>query len=360
MSDAWEKRVLNYLVTATQQTASDIYIIAGKPVSMKVHGRMTSMDDEVLTPEVSLALIQTLYRMNNNRSIERLDCGDDDFAVGIEGVGRFRVNAYRQRFSHASVLRTIPNELPDPTKFNIPEIIVNLASNQRGLVLFTGTTGSGKTTSLACLVDRINSTRDNHIVTIEDPIEFRHPHKKSIISQRELDNDTKSYLAAIRAALRQAPDVMLVGEMRDHETIAAAVTAAETGHLVFSTLHTIGAGATIDRIIDVFPPSQQNQIRTQLAITMQAIVSQQLVPTLDGKRHPAYEIMIVNAALRNLIREGKTFQIDNVLQTSGAVGMRTMDMSLADLYHRRKISRETALTYSVNYQDMVNRLSGMN
>ncbi|MCL2049261.1 MAG: PilT/PilU family type 4a pilus ATPase [Defluviitaleaceae bacterium] len=358
MSDALEQRVLNYLVVATREKASDIYIIAGRPVSMKVHGRMSYMDNENVTPADSLALIHALYRLNNNRSIERMDCGDDDFAIGIEGIGRFRVNTYRQRFSHASVLRTIPNELPDPNKYNIPEVIVKLADNQRGLVLFTGTTGSGKSTSLACLIDRINTTRDNHIVTIEDPIEFRHPHKKSIISQRELDNDTSSYLAAIRAALRQAPDVILVGEMRDHETIAAAVTAAETGHLVFSTLHTIGAGATIDRIIDVFPPSQQNQIRTQLAITMQAIISQQLVPTLDGKRHPAYEIMICNAALRNLIREGKTFQIDNVLQTSGALGMRTMDMSLIDLYNRRIISRDTALTYCVNYQDMVNRLSG--
>jgi len=227
-----EQRVLNYLTTTAENNASDMYIIAGRPVSMKVHGRLSFLDAETVTPEDSLALIQELYKIGN-RNIERLDKGDDDFAIGIKGVGRYRVNTYRQRFSHASVLRTIPKELPDPKKFNIPDIIVNLASNQRGLVLFTGTTGSGKTTSLACIIDRINTTRDNHIVTIEDPIEFRHPHKKSIISQRELDNDTASYLAAIRAALRQAPDVMLVGEMRDYETIAAAVTAAETGHLVF-------------------------------------------------------------------------------------------------------------------------------
>ncbi|MCL2224037.1 MAG: PilT/PilU family type 4a pilus ATPase [Defluviitaleaceae bacterium] len=352
-----EERILLYLRKAAEHNASDIYIIAGKAVTIKVSGRMVPCDDKILSADDSLALVGEVYRLNN-RKIERLDGGDDDFAIGIEGIGRFRVNAYRQRFSCAAVLRTIPRALPDPNKINIPEVIVNLASNQRGLVLFTGTTGSGKTTSLACLVDRINSTRDNHIVTIEDPIEFRHPHKKSIISQRELDNDTKSYLAALRAALRQAPDVILVGEMRDHETIAAAVTAAETGHLVFSTLHTIGAGATIDRIIDVFPPNQQNQVRTQLAITLCAIVSQQLVPTVDGKLHPAYEIMICNSALRNLIREGKTFQIDNVLQTSVNTGMRTMDMSLADLCKRRVITRETALTYSVNYQDMLNRLSG--
>ena len=352
-----EQRVLRYLRQASEHKASDIYIVAGRSVTIKVNGRLIPADNEILTPSDSLALVGEVYRLNN-RNLERLESGDDDFAIGIEGIGRFRVNAYRQRFSHAAVLRTIPRDLPDPNKINIPEVIVNLASNQRGLVLFTGTTGSGKSTSLACLIDRINTTRDNHIVTIEDPTEFRHPHKKSIISQREIDNDTRSYLSSMRAALRQAPDVILVGEMRDHETIAAAVTAAETGHLVFSTLHTIGAGATIDRIIDVFPPNQQAQIRTQLAITCQAIVSQQLVPTLDGKLHPAYEIMIVNSALRNLIREGKTFQIDNVLQTSVNTGMRTMDMSLQDLCRRRIISRETALTYCVNYQDMLNRLSG--
>ncbi|MCL1843196.1 MAG: PilT/PilU family type 4a pilus ATPase [Defluviitaleaceae bacterium] len=352
-----EERVLRYLRQASEHNASDIYIVAGRSVTMKVTGRLVSADKDILTPSDSLALVGEVYRLNN-RSLERLECGDDDFAIGIEGIGRFRVNAYRQRFSYAAVLRTIPKNLPDPSKMNIPEVVVNLAQNQRGLVLFTGTTGSGKTTSLACLVDRINTTRDSHIVTIEDPIEFRHPHKKSIISQRELDNDTRSYLAALRGALRQAPDVILVGEMRDHETIAAAVTAAETGHLVFSTLHTIGAGATIDRIIDVFPPNQQNQIRIQLAITLQAIVSQQLVPTTEGKLHPAYEIMICNSALRNIIREGKTFQIDNVLQTSVNTGMRTMDMSLADLCRRRIISRDTALTYSINYQDMLNKLSG--
>jgi twitching motility protein PilT len=347
---------MRYLRQSMDHKASDIYIVAGRPVTIKVNGNLIPADKDILSPSDSLALVGEVYRLNN-RNLERLESGDDDFAIGIEGIGRFRVNAYRQRFSHAAVLRTIPKELPDPNKINIPEVIVNLANNQRGMILFTGTTGSGKTTSLACLVDRINSTRDDHIVTIEDPIEFRHPHKKSIVSQRELDNDTRSYMSALRAALRQAPDVILVGEMRDHETIHAAITAAETGHLVFSTLHTIGAGATIDRIIDVFPPNQQNQIRTQLAITLQAVISQQLIPTLDGKLHPAYEIMICNSALRNLIREGKTFQIDNVLQTSVNSGMRTMDMSLQDLYRRRIISRDNALNYSVNYQDMLNRLA---
>jgi twitching motility protein PilT len=241
---------------------------------------------------------------------------------------------------------------------NIPETIVNLANFTRGIVLFTGTTGSGKSTSLACLIDKINRERQNHIITIEDPIEFQHTHKKSIISQRELDVDTESYVSALRAAMRQVPDVILVGEMRDYETISAAITAAETGHLVFSTLHTIGSAPTIDRIIDVFPPNQQNQIRAQLSVTLQAVVSQQLLPTLDGVLRPAYEIMVVNSAIRNLIRENKTFQIENIIQTSASQGMRTMDMSIYELFRTRVISKETAMLFSVNPQVMQSRLGG--
>ncbi|MCL2357399.1 MAG: PilT/PilU family type 4a pilus ATPase [Defluviitaleaceae bacterium] len=352
-----KEKILRYLKQAAEHKASNIYIVAGRAVTFKVNGRLIPADSDVLSQADSLALLSEVYKLNN-RHIERLESGDDDFAIGIEGIGRFRVNSYRQRFSHAAVLQTIPAELPDPVAMNVPEVILNLASIQRGLILFTGTTGSGKSTSLTCLIDRINMTRDNHIVTIEDPIEFRHPHKKSIISQRELENDTRSYPTAIRAALRQAPDVILVGEMRDPETISATVTAAETGHLVLSTLHTIGAGATIDRIIDVFPPNQQAQVRTQLAITLQAIISQQLLPTVDGRLCPVYEIMICNSALRNLIREGKTSQIDSVMEASASAGMCTMDMNIYDLYNRKLITRETAVTYCVNYQDMVNRLNG--
>jgi twitching motility protein PilT len=347
-----------FLKEAADRKASDIYIIENRPITFKISGRMVPWDDYVLTADNSREVIKSLYRLAGNRSFERLTDGDDDFATALPTGERFRVNAYRQQLSCASVIRTIPAGLPDPTKINIPEIIVKLADNTRGIVLFTGTTGSGKSTSLACLIDKINTTRDNHIITIEDPIEYKHPHKKGIVSQRELDGDTESYVSALRAAMRQVPDVILVGEMRDYETISAAITAAETGHLVFSTLHTIGAAATIDRIIDVFPPNQQNQIRSQLSVTLQAVVSQQLLPTLDGKLHPAYEIMIVNSAIRNLIRENKTFQIENILQTSAAAGMKTMDMSIYDLYRQRIIAPETAQLYSVNPQVMSSRLSG--
>ena len=347
-----------FLSEAFGRGASDIYIVTGKPISFKIAGAIIPWNDEPLTPQSSLSTLKDIYALAGNRDFTKLDGGDDDFAVAIANVGRFRVNAYRQKGTHASIIRTIPISIPDPAKLNIPEVIVNLANFTRGIVLFTGTTGSGKSTSLACLIDKINRERENHIITIEDPIEFQHSHKKSVVSQRELEADTHTYVTALRAAMRQVPDVILVGEMRDYETISSAITAAETGHLVFSTLHTIGAAATIDRIIDVFPPNQQNQIRTQLSVTLQAVVSQQLLRTLEGKMTPAYEIMIVNSAIRNLIRENKTFQIENIIQTSVSSGMRTMDMSLYDLFRTRAISKESALLYSVNPQVMASRLSG--
>jgi len=346
------------LKETTVNHASDLYLVAGRPLTMKLKGRLMPLAEENLTPEQTEAFVRELYAIAGNRNFDNLQNGDDDFGVGIEGVGRYRVNAYKQNGSYASVIRTIPLNIPDPAKLGIPEIVVNLANNQRGIVLFTGTTGSGKSTSLACLVDKINSERDNHIVTIEDPVEFRHPHKKSIVSQREIEIDTETYGSALRAAMRQAPDVILLGEMRDYDTIGAAITAAETGHLVFSTLHTIGAGATIDRIIDVFPGDQQNQVRAQLSVTLQAVVSQQLIPTLDGGIVAAFEIMIANSAIRNLIREGKTFQIDNILQTSLAQGMKTMDMSIFELFRNRMISKENAIQFSVNQQVMEQRVSG--
>ena len=353
-----KERVLDFLTKAVVHKASDIYIVCKKPVTLKVNGRMVAVDKNALSETDCEAILREFYHLGRDRDFNRLADGDDDFAIGIEGVGRFRVNAYKQALTYASVIRTIPLGLPDPTKINIPEVIVNLANYRRGIVLFTGTTGSGKSTSLACLIDRINMTRDDHIVTIEDPVEFRHPHKMGIVSQRELDADTVSYGSALRAAMRQVPDVILVGEMRDQDTISAAITAAETGHLVFSTLHTIGAAPTVDRIIDVFPPEQQSQIRAQLSVTIQAVVTQQLLPTTDGKRHPAYEIMIANAAIRNLIRESKTFQIESALQTGAAEGMITMDMSLANLFRRGIITRENAMSYGVNKKDLAARLGG--
>lgn len=349
----------DFLKTATSQGASDIYIVAAKPISLKVNKEIIIIGQENLTPETAENTVKGLYQLANNRDFDRLKNGDDDFVVNLSGVGRYRVNAYRQKGSCAAVIRVIPVGIPDPMKLNIPEVITNLADYSRGIVLFTGTTGSGKSTSLACLIDRINTNRQAHIVTIEDPVEYLHEHKKSIISQRELEADTETYLTAIRAAMRQVPDVILVGEMRDHDTISAAITAAETGHLVFSTLHTIGAASTIDRIIDVFPPNQQNQVRSQLSITLQAVVSQQLLRTPDGKMQPAYEIMIVNSAIRNLIRENKTFQIENIIQTSAASGMKTMDMSLYEMFRQKLISKDDAMHYSVNQAAMAQRLSGM-
>ena len=339
---------------AVNQKASDIYIVEGKPLSLKVSGRIVPLSDTNLTSEATEAILREMYQLAN-RDFGRMDHGDDDFALAMP-TGRFRVNAYMQQQSYASVIRTIPISIPDYKKLNIPDVIMGLANYHRGIVLFTGTTGSGKSTALACVIDKINKERQAHIVTVEDPIEYRHSHKQSIVSQRELEGDTQTYLSALRAAMRQVPDVILVGEMRDQETISAAITAAETGHLVFSTLHTIGAGPTVDRIIDVFPADQQSQVRTQLSTTLQAVISQQLIPTVDGKLTPAHEIMIVNSAIRNLIREGKTFQIENTLQTSAAAGMKTMDMSIFELAKRGVISRENALQYSVNQPVMTQRL----
>jgi len=351
-------RAEDFLREAVERSSSDIYIIEGKPITFKVRGGMEAWNDVALTAETTLETLKNIYLLAGGRDFNKLTNGDDDFAVALPGVGRFRVNAYRQKQTYASVIRTIPINIPDPSKMNIPEVIINLANNTRGIVLFTGTTGSGKSTSLACLIDKINNERENHIITIEDPVEFQHAHKKSVISQRELESDTLTYVTALRAAMRQVPDVILVGEMRDYETISSAITAAETGHLVFSTLHTIGAAATIDRIIDVFPPNQQNQIRTQLSVTLQAVPPQQLIRTLDEQPHPPFEIMIVNSAIRNLIRENKTFQIENIIQTSATMGMKTMYMILFELYNKKIISKENALLYSVNPQVMAGRLNG--
>jgi len=349
----------SFLRDAVEKKASDIYIMEGKPVTFKTSGFLLPWNDETLTPAKTEEIVRDLYKLAADRDFSRLASGDDDFAVVIPGVSRFRVNTYRQSLSYASVIRTIPVKIPDPEKINIPETIIKLADMARGIILFTGTTGSGKTTSLACLIDKINSTRQEHIVTIEDPIEYQHVKKQSLISQREIDTDTESFMSALRAAMRQAPDVILVGEMRDPETISAAITAAETGHLVISTLHTIGAAPTVDRIIDSFPGDQQNQIRSQLSTTLQAVVTQQLIPTLDSKLHPAFEIMVVNSAIRNLIRENKIYQIENILQTSASLGMVTMDMSLFELFKRKIISRDDALLYSVNQQQMLTRLGGL-
>ena len=298
------------LMDVVKRNASDVFIVAGSPCAVKIHGKIQKYNQEKLKPEDTEHLIREIYAIANKDDIDQfIRNGDDDFSFSIPGVGRFRVNVYRQRNSFAAVLRVVSFEMPDPIRLHIPEVIINLAQLKKGMVLLTGPAGSGKSTTLACIIDQINKTRDAHIITIEDPIEYLHTHNRSIVSQREVYHDTRDYISALKAALREAPEVILVGEMRDLETIDIAVTAAETGHLLFSSLHTIGAANTIDRMIDVFPSSQQQQIRVQLAMVLSAVISQQLVPSIDGKMIPVFEIMICNQAIRTLIREGKTHQI---------------------------------------------------
>ena len=349
--------VVQLLTEAVEKRASDVFIIAGMPVTYKISENFVSGGEQILSLCDTAEFVNQIYKMAGDRKVNRaLDSGDDDFSFAIPGLSRFRVNVYKQRGSLAAVIRIIRFELPNPEEIGIPPTVMSLAERKKGLVLVTGTAGSGKSTTLACLVDRINNTRAEHIVTLEDPLEYLHRHKLSIISQREVMTDTESYVKALRASLRQAPDVVLLGEMRDHETISVAMTAAETGHLVFSTLHTVGAANTIDRVIDAFAANQQNQIRVQLSMVLQAVVSQQLVPTVDQKTAPAFEIMIVNNAVRNMIREAKIHQIDSVIHSSAAEGMMTMDASLINLYKKGVISDKTAIAYSANQELMAKKL----
>jgi twitching motility protein PilT len=282
--------------------------------------------------------------------------GDDDFAISIPGLTRLRINTYRQRGSLAAVVRLVPFGIPDFRQINIPESVIDTAGIKQGLVLVSGTAGSGKSTTLACILDRINHTRSGHIITLEDPIEYLHRNDRCIISQREVKIDTADYITAIRASLRQAPDVILMGEMRDYETISTAMTAAETGHLVLSTLHTKGAANTVDRIIDIFPATQQQQIRTQLSYLLQAVISQQLVPTTDGGMMPVFEVMRATNATRNLIRDAKLNQINSVIATSASDGMMSMDNNLIDLCQRGKITKDTARNYAINIELLEKRL----
>lgn len=344
------------LERAVQQSASDILIIAGMPAAYKIHG-LLQREGERLLPDDILTLVEELYQLAGERSLDTLlSTGDDDFSFAVSGLSRFRVNALKQRGSLGLVIRVVSFHLPDRNVLGIPDSVMSFAGYTRGMVLITGPAGSGKTTTLACLVDAVNSTRNSHIITIEDPIEYLHHHKMSVVTQRELSTDTASYDAALRAALREAPDIILLGEMRDAATIKAAVTAAETGHLVISTLHTVGAANTIDRILDSFPPEQQQQIRTQLAMVLEGVVSQQLVPTQDGTLVPAFEVMRVNSAIRNLIRESKAHQLDNVIAQSAQEGMISMDQSLWKLVQSGQIEPDTALRHSINSDWMQKRL----
>lgn len=337
------------LQQASQRNASDIFVVAGLPITFKIQGQLTTLGTQKLMPEDTQKIIHDIYEMASARSLQTLqNTGDDDFSFSLPGLSRFRVNAYRQRGSLAAVIRVIALHLPDPQKIHVPDYVIELSDLSKGMVLVTGPAGCGKSTTLACMIDHINHTRVSHIITLEDPLEYLHQHNKSIVTQREISTDTESYLIALRAALRQSPNIILLGEMRDFETIQTAMTAGETGHLLLSSLHTIGAANTIDRIVDVFPPNQQRQISIQLSMVLQAVVSQQLVPATDGTYIPAFEIMTLTPAIRNLIREGKIHQIEGMMYASSSREMISMDNSLLRLYKEKKITKDTALRYSTN------------
>lgn len=345
------------LQKAVEDHASDIFITAGMPLAYKAKGRLVHVNEEKIMPPQSEQLVKEIYELGQRSMAKILEIGDDDFSITVPHLSRFRVSIYKQRGSLAAVIRIIPFGIPDYKALQIPEGVMSVAAKTKGLVLVTGPAGGGKSTTLACIIDRINQTREGHIITLEEPIEYLHRNAKCAVSQREVGLDTESYLSGLRASLRQAPDVILLGEMRDYETIRTAMTAAETGHLVISTLHTVGAANTIDRIIDVFPANQQQQIRVQLAMVLQTVISQQLVPLESGGLMPAFEIMHLNNAVRNMIRESKIHQLDALIASSGAEGMITMDTSLLELAKQKKISKETAVKYSVNTEVMEKRMA---
>lgn len=340
------------LKSMVEVKASDIFIVAGLPLTYEASGRQIRLDTPALKPADTEAIVKAIYEISGRSMSQFMESNnhDDDFSFAIPGTGRFRANIFRQRGSFGSVIRVIPFGLPDPVEFNIPEEVLRVANYNKGLVLVTGPAGSGKSTTLACVIDRLNHTRPGHIITMEDPIEYIHRHGTCIVTQREVPTDIASYSEALRSAMRESPDVILLGEMRDADTTQTAVTAAEMAQLIFSTLHTTGAAGTIDRIIDSFPPTQQRQIRLQLSMTLQAVVSQQLVPAVDGTVVPAFEIMNMNTAIRNLIREEKTHQIDSVIAANVKDGMQTMDQALFNLTKSGKITKETALQHAIHQE----------
>lgn len=349
-------QITDYLRKAVEDEASDLFVLAGSPVLEKKDRHIVALTEKHMLPDETRQLIAEIYSMANRDMGQYEKSGDDDFSFAVGGLARFRVNAYRQRGSLAAVIRVVAFDIPDWRELHISEEVMKLADLSDGLILVTGTAGSGKSTTQACIIDRINETKEAHIVTLEDPIEYLHSHKKSIISQREISIDTEDYLSALRACLRQAPDVILMGEMRDAETIRTAMTAAETGHLVLATLHTKGAVNTIDRILDSFPSEQQGQVRVQLSMVLRTVVSQQLVPGVDGSLIPAFEIMHADHAIRNMIRDNKNHQINNAMIAGGDNGMVIMDRYLQNLYEQKKISKDTLLDYCDNPEAMQKRI----
>lgn len=348
--------MVELLQKAVSMGGSDIFIIPGSFPTVKVNSELVPLNENKLHSADTQKLVEEMYALAH-RDIKLLGReGDDDFSFAIKEVSRFRCNAYMQRGSMAAICRIVNFELPHVSELGIPDIVMTLCAQRSGMVLVTGPAGSGKSTTLACMIDKINSERQAHIITIEDPIEYLHRHKKSLVSQREVPNDAATFSRALRAALRQAPDVVMLGEMRDLDTIRTAITAAETGHLLLSSLHTIGAAKTVDRIIDTFPAEQQTQIRVQLSMVLKAVISQRLVPTVSGGRLPVFEVMTVNPAIQNMIRDGRTHQIDNVIYGGSDKTMLSMDAELQRLVRTGKITRDIALLYAANPETLAKRI----
>ena len=340
-------QIKELLIEAKEKEASDLHLNVGVPPVLRINGKLIRMNLPELTPEITHEMIYSILSEKQKAGFEKF--GEYDLSYELINISRFRVNVFRHRRGEGAAFRLIPEKIKTLSELGLPSILSDFTEKDRGLVLVTGPTGSGKSTTLAALIDIINKKRYDNIITIEDPIEFIHSHKNCLVSQREIGSHTTSFSSALRNALREDPDVILVGEMRDLETISMALTAAETGHLVFSTLHTISASETIERIIDVFPPHQQNQVRMQLAGSLLGIVAQTLLPVLDEKgRIPAVEIMVANPAIRNLIREGKAYQISSTIQISKKDGMQSLDQSLKDLLIEGKISQEDALKKAID------------
>ncbi|MHC6179528.1 type IV pilus twitching motility protein PilT [Clostridium sp. JNZ X4-2] len=346
--------VLQDLLKETiKENASDLHLTVGTPPVIRINGELKRLGKEKLQPADTEKFSREILKEDYERYNKK---GEADISFSIPGLGRFRVNLFKQRGSCAVAIRVIGLKIPTLNELKLPDVVKKLLDCKRGLILVTGATGSGKSTTLAAMINEINFTRAANIITLEDPIEYLHKHNKSIISQREIGRDSLSYANALKSVLREDPDVILVGEMRDLETIAITITAAETGHLVFSTLHTTGTAKTIERIVDVFPPYQQQQIKIQLAAVLKGVICQQLIPKLDGKgRIPAIEVMVATTAIKNMIREGKTYQIESSMQTGVKYGMKTMDMSLAELYRNGLISYESAMAYAVD-NNMLSRI----
>lgn len=343
------------LIKTIELKASDLHLTVGLAPTVRCNGKLINIHDEKLTKGHMEGYARELLGDKYN---EYMNEGEYDIAYSIEDIGRFRVNVFRQQNNDAVAIRVISFNIPTLDELNYPPVIKEIVKKKSGLILVTGPTGSGKSTTLAAMINEINNTRQGHIITLEDPIEYKHNHNNCIVNQREIGRDSKSYKSALKAVLREDPDVILIGEMRDIESISIAITAAETGHLVFSSLHTIGAAKTIDRILDAFPPHHQQQIKFQLSTVLQGVISQQLLPTKDeSSRIAALEIMVSTAGIENLIREGKSNQLESALQTGSKYGMRTMDISIAQLYKEGIISFETAIAYAVDKENVKNMMN---